>query len=31
MERFPHLGFLHAAVIARPNIAAYLASNRVPK
>jgi len=30
-ERFPHLGFLHAAVIARPNIAAYLASDRLPK
>ena len=31
VERFPHLGFLHAAVIARPNIAAYLASDRLPK
>jgi len=30
-EKYPHFGKLHAAVAARPNIAAYLASDRVPK
>jgi len=30
-SKYPHLGALHKAVQARPNIAAYLASDRLPK